>query len=255
MTTNHGNYGMPFPNVRTHQEMWRTAIHVVALACRGRFRRNPTRCFSVWLLTALSGATLAQSPGRYEIDPQESEIHWRIYKAGAFSRFGHNHVIAVAAPSGAIEVAERMSESSISIEFAVDELIIDEPELRAKYGEDFASEPTDEDIAGTRSNMLTEQVLNGDVFPTISVTGTGLSDIGENQMIELTMSLLGRGVELTVPVDVSFDGNHLRAQSEFRLLHSELGMEPFSVMMGALQVAPEIDFTVDIRAKARDVLK
>ncbi|MGD2168288.1 MAG: YceI family protein [Gammaproteobacteria bacterium] len=191
---------------------------------------------------------MAQSPGVYVIDTEASEIHWRIYKAGAFARFGHNHVIAIAQPSGTVEVADDIADSSVDIHFDVGELSIDDPALRSRYGEDFESEPTDEDIAGTRTNMLTEQVLNGAAFPTISLTGTRLSGVGENQTIVLTISLLGRSVSLTVPVNVSFDASRLRAQADFRLMHEDLGMQPFSVMMGALQVAPEIDFTVDIHA-------
>jgi polyisoprenoid-binding protein YceI len=206
---------------------------------------------SMFFLLVAAGAAMAQSPGVYEIDSQSSEIHWRIYKAGAFARFGHNHVIAIAQPSGTVELEENIADSGVTLQFAVGELIIDDPALRSRYGEDFASEPSEEDVAGTRTNMLTEQVLNGDVFPVISLTGSQLSGLGDDQTIELTIALLGRTVVLTVPVSVNFDNGNLHAQAEFRLQHEDLGMEPFSVMMGALQVAPEIDFTVDIRATPR----
>jgi polyisoprenoid-binding protein YceI len=206
--------------------------------------------FTAFLSTA-AGSAIAQSPGVYEIDSQSSEIHWRIYKAGAFARFGHNHVIAIAQPSGTVELEEDIGASGVTLQFAVGELVIDDPELRSRYGEDFASEPSAEDVAGTRTNMLTEQVLNGDVFPTISLTGSQLSGLGEDQTIELTIAMLGRTVSVTVPVSVTFEDGALRAQAEFRLQHEDLEMEPFSVMMGALQVAPEIDFTVDIRAVPR----
>lgn len=194
-------------------------------------------------------AASAQTPGTYAIDPVASEIHWRIYKAGAFARFGHNHVIAIAEPTGTVTVASALADSRVELEFAVAELSIDDADLRARYGEDFESVPSEEDIAGTHTNMLTEQVLNGEVFPSISLVGTGLSGVGPGQTIDLTVSLLGRSVNLTVPLDVAFDAAGVHATAQFRLQHEDLGMEPFSVMMGALQVAPEIDFTVDIRAR------
>ena len=199
-------------------------------------------------LLGASAQALAQTPGTWVIDSGASEVSWRIYKAGAFARFGHNHVIAIAAPSGTIEVAGDPSRSVFEMAFDVAELSIDDPQLRTRYGADFESVPTPEDIAGTRTNMLTEQVLNGAMYSSISVSGTQLSGVGENQTIVLTIGLLGRSVELTVPVSVTFDATGLHARSEFRLMHEDLGMQPFSVMMGALQVAPEIDFTVDILA-------
>lgn len=194
------------------------------------------------------GPATAQVPGTYTIDPAASEIHWRIYKAGAFARFGHNHVIAIAEPTGTVEVAANLAESTFTLQFQVAELSVDDAQLRQRYGEDFASVPSADDIAGTATNMLTEQVLNGAMFPSISVVGTQLSGLGPDQTIELSIAMLGRTVALSVPVDVSFDGATVRARAAFRLQHEDLGMEPFSVMMGALQVAPEIDFTIDVRA-------
>ena len=138
--------------------------------------------------------------------------------------------------------------SSFSLAFDVADLVIDKPELRARYGEDFSSEPTAEDIAGTRRNMLTEPVLNGEVFPMITVTGSGLSGFGMNQQIDLAIELLGRVVNVTVPVDVSATDAALDVKGEFRLTHEDLGMTPFSVMMGALQVGSDIDFTIAIHA-------
>lgn len=213
-------------------------------------RRSAVRFIAAPLLAFFLGlgAASAQTPGAYVIDPSASEIHWRIYKAGAFARFGHNHVIAIGEPTGTVNVAENVANSRLELTFEVAELSIDDATLRGRYGEDFESEPTEEDIAGTQTNMLTEQVLNGELYPAISVAGSQLSGVGPDQTIELTIGLLGRTVTLTVPVDVSFDGSGIHAASQFRLLHEDLGMEPFSVMMGALQVAPEIDFTVDIRA-------
>ena len=184
----------------------------------------------------------------YVIDGAASEIHWRVYKAGAFARFGHNHVVAIADPTGRIELADTPSASRVQIEFSVADLVIDDPQLRGRYGEDFASVPTADDIAGTKRNMLTEPVLNGEVFPTIEVIGSGLSGYGANQSIDLAIEMLGRVVNLTVPVAVSVTDDAIDVTGEFRLTHEDLGMTPFSVMMGALQVGNDIDFTIAIHA-------
>ena len=207
---------------------------------------------SVAMLNAAAAQSLA--PGRYAIDSEASKIHWRVYKAGAFARFGHNHVIAIPAPSGQINVAAVLADSQVELAFSVADLVIDDPALRSLYGEDFASEPSESDIAGTKTNMLTEQVLNGELFPSITVVGSGLTGIGPGQSINLAVSMLGRVVELTVPVSVELNDGSLRVRGDFRLTHEDLGMVPFSVMMGALQVGNEIDFTLDIVANAQTAL-
>jgi len=188
----------------------------------------------------------------YMIDSAASRIHWRAYKAGAFARFGHNHVISVADPSGIITFRPSLTDSTVEISFAVDELVIDNPDLRALYGEDFASVPSPEDIEGTQGNMLSDVVLDGANFPSVQLTGSGLSGLGADQRIELSIALLGREVSLSVPIDIEVGESVMTASGEFRLTHEDLGMVPFSVMMGALQVAPDLDFTYEIRAVKRD---
>jgi hypothetical protein len=53
-----------------------------------------------------------------------------------------------------------------------------------------------------------------------------------------------------VPTHVTVEGDVLTATGEFSLQHEDLGMKPFSVMMGALQVGPQIDFIYHVHAVA-----
>jgi hypothetical protein len=61
--------------------------------------------------------------------------------------------------------------------------------------------------------------------------------------------MLGRTVDLTVPTEVTVDGDRLRATGAFELNHADLGMEPFSVMMGALQVGEKLSFSYVVEAR------
>jgi hypothetical protein len=57
-------------------------------------------------------------------------------------------------------------------------------------------------------------------------------------------------VDLVVPTKVTIDGNSLSASGEFDLTHAALGMMPFSVMLGALQVADGMKFVYNVHADA-----
>ncbi len=46
----------------------------------------------------------------------------------------------------------------------------------------------------------------------------------------------------TVPTKVEVHGDDLTASGEFELTHTTLGMMPFTVMLGALQVADNMKF-------------
>ncbi len=205
-----------------------------------------------WMLAAGTAGAQEGGSGVFEIDAGRTDIHWRIYRAGPMARFGHSHVISVGLLDGTVNLAADPSESSFELEFPVAGLIIDDPELRSLYGEEFSSAPSAEDIEGTRENMLTEAVLDGAQFPSIRVSGTSWTGPGDDQSIDLAIGILGRTIEVTLPTQVVVDGDSLVASGSFTLGHEALGMTPFSVMMGAVQVGEDMDFTYEIHAERID---
>jgi hypothetical protein len=185
----------------------------------------------------------------YEIDAGASDVHWLVYRAGAFSRFGHNHVISVGEMTGRVLVHPELHQSTFEIEIPVAALVVDDPALRAELGEEFDSVPTAEDVAGTRTNMLSPSVLDGSDHPVLRITGTGPSGERGSETLDVTIEILGRLIPAVLPTTVSLDGDTLEAAGEFRLTHEQLGMKPFSVMMGALQVGEPLDFTYRLSAR------
>ena len=69
------------------------------------------------------------------------------------------------------------------------------------------------------------------------------------QTLKVRVELLGRSVELTVPTEVSVEPERVEARGEFELTHADLGMQPFTVMMGALQVGEKLSFSYRIVAR------
>jgi polyisoprenoid-binding protein YceI len=197
----------------------------------------------------LAGSALAQERV-YTIDPAASDLHWLTYKAGSLQRLGHNHVISVGRPDGTVTVnTADISKSRFDITIPVEGLVVDNPELRKGLGPDFTSEPTADDIAGTRKNMLSDKLLHADKFPSIHVRGTGPFGAAGSQTFKLTVDLVGKSIDLTVPAEVKVDDSVVSAHGTFEVTHSELGLQPFSVMLGAIQVADKMSFSYDIKAK------
>ena len=207
---------------------------------------------TLWLVGLLlcSVGFAQDTERRYSVDPAESDLHWLVYKAGALARLGHNHTIAVGDLRGTVWTnTADVAASRFELEFAVASLILDDSALRGTLGADFASVPTAEDIAGTRGNMLSERVLNGETFPNIRIVGTGPVARDGAQALVVKVELLGRTVDLTVPARVTIDDTEVRATGEFELNHADLGMQPFSVMMGALQVGEKLSFSFSVTAR------
>lgn len=210
------------------------------------------RFMSALALTALVAAPVLAQPGpagEYAVDADASEVHWLIYRSGALARLGHNHVISVGPMQGTVSVARDWAESSFELEIPVDGLVVDDSELRAAAGEGFESEPSAEDVAGTRRNMLSEGVLDGEAHPALRIAGSSPTGTPADGEVTLTLDVAGREAVVTAPVSIEFDGDMLTATGQFQLTHEQLGLEPFSVMMGAIKVGEELDFSYRIVAR------
>lgn len=202
-----------------------------------------------WL--AFGGIAVAQvAAERFVVDAAQSDLHWLVYKAGALARLGHNHTIAVGDLSGTVSVNRGdLPKSEFELEFAVANLVVDDPVLRATLGEEFASVPTAEDIAGTRGNMLGERVLDGEKHPRIRIVGSGPAALAGVQPLAVKVEMLGRVIDLTVPTEVTIEGDELRAKGEFELEHADIGMQPFTALAGALRVGETLSFRYDVTAR------
>jgi hypothetical protein len=164
------------------------------------------------------------------------------------ARLGHNHVISVGELEGSVALGDDPSQAEWSLRIPVQSLVVDDPGIRARYGEDFSSEPSENDIAGTKGNMLSEGVLNGDVHPAIRISGTGFEGSPGAAMLPVEIELLGRTIAMSLPGAIETDGDSVTVSGEFKLTHEALGLEPFRALGGAMSVGEEIDFTYRIHA-------
>jgi len=185
----------------------------------------------------------------YRIDPQTSDVRLLVYRDGVLSTFGHNHVVSLKEFTGTIHLQPRLAQSRVELEIPVDRLIVDDAAARRQEGEDFASEPSKEDGAATRTNMLSHALLNARQFPTIKVTGTsGPVDAKNSAVLDLSVQLVGREIKLVVPTTLKLEGDQLEASGAVELSHKQLGLKPFSALLGSLRVAEQMKFKYRIRA-------
>jgi polyisoprenoid-binding protein YceI len=185
----------------------------------------------------------------YRIDPRTSEVRLLVYRDGALSTFGHNHVVSLNDFKGTIQLQPKLEQSRVELEIAVDRLVVDDAAVRRQEGKDFASEPSKDDAAATRTNMLSNALLNAKQFPTIKVTGTsGPVDAKNSATLALSVQLAGQEIKLTIPATLKLAGDQLEASGAVELSHKQLGLKPFSALLGSLRVAEQMQFKYRIRA-------
>ena len=118
----------------------------------------------------------AETSGKeMKISSEDSWIRILAYPDGPLSHLGHHHVISHHNIIGIVDVASDLFKSNILLELAVADFKVDDPVLRKLEGGDFDGEVPQKDIDGTRVNMLGEDLLNVNQFPTIKVYSVSMS--------------------------------------------------------------------------------
>ncbi len=176
----------------------------------------------------------------YQIVPEESLVRILAFRGGKLASAGHNHVIASHDLSGKVWLHEEPGRSGFQIAMPVAQLAIDEQEIRNEEGPEFAREVPQSAREGTRKNMLGAGLLQADQYPFITLTSVEVTGTFEQLQARTRVDIRGQAHEITVPLSVQRTGNRLTATGQFAVKQSELGMEPFTVMMGALQVQDEL---------------
>jgi polyisoprenoid-binding protein YceI len=186
----------------------------------------------------VAGAGGPPVPGvrRYHVDAARSWLTIRVFRGGALAAAGHNHVIAAHDLQGEVDRAPRLEASRVSLRIPVAQLTVDEPALRAQAGAEFAAEVPDPAREGTKRNLLGAALLDAGRFPLLRLDSTQVAAAPGGVRLTLRAQVRNATSTFDVPVTLEVQGTELVASGAVELRQSQLGLTPFSVMMGALQV-------------------
>lgn len=176
----------------------------------------------------------------YSIDPELSEIRVLVYRAGPLARLGHNHVIAWRPDGGWVDAAATAAGSSLQLRVPLERAVVDDAHKRSEEGADFPGDIPEDARHGTARNMLGEALLDAAHHPLMIIRSSDIQAQGQSFRANLLVSIGGRAVPLRADFHLQRSGSALVADGEFKLLQSQLGLKPFSVMLGALQVQDQI---------------
>jgi polyisoprenoid-binding protein YceI len=185
----------------------------------------------------------------WAIDPAASHIWLQLRADGPLSRLGHPHVIVAQQLQGFVWLHPQLERSVVEVNIPVAGLLVDDAAERARAGGEFA-EPLDEAArAGTREHMLGERQLDAAHYPLISLRSRQVRQSGATTMVEFQVRLRDRQTLLAVPLQWQQHAGELRATGELQFNQTDLGLEPYSVGLGALRVADRIAARFEIVAR------
>ena len=192
--------------------------------------------------------TSLPAPGEYKIDSGNSELRLLVYRAGPLSNLGHNHVMVNRELTGIVQIGDDISASSFSLRVPVDAFVVDDAQARQDEGGDFPGDIPQEAKAGTRHNMLGAAVLNGAQFPDITVKSVALTGSLDAVSAEVEISAAGHSSKISAPLRLQGDAQRVTAVGTMELRQTALGLTPYSLMGGALQVqdAMQLKFKITL---------
>jgi hypothetical protein len=195
----------------------------------------------------------------YDIVADESLLTIRVYRGGTLGSAGHNHLIAAHALSGTIYVPAEVMRTSFEAHVPVAAFTVDEPALREEeHSPDFPPDVPDGAREGTRRNMLGEALLDSGRNPQIVLRAVRLESGGEAGgetravLARVQTTVRGELRTISVPVRYQLTAGTVIASGEAPLRQTDIGLTPFSALLGALQVQDEMRVRFRIVARAAD---
>jgi len=169
-----------------------------------------------------------------------------VYRAGPLANLGHNHVMVNRGVTGLVQVGSSISSSSFSLKVPVESFVVDDAEARREEGSDFPGDIPPDAKSGTRRNLLSAAVLNAAEFPLITVSSVALSGTPDALSAELTVSVAGHETTISAPCTLQGDEHRLTAAGSMELRQTAIGLAPYSLLHGALQVedAMQLKFSI-----------
>lgn len=177
----------------------------------------------------------------FDVASRESLLTILAFRGGTLAKFGHDHVIASHDVGGTFYVPDDVSHSTFELHIPVAQLAIDEPDLRAQEGPDFPKDVPDSAKEGTRRNMLSEALLDGEQYADIALVSQHVEITSGSQVrADVQITVRGQTHTVSVPVTYSLANGELTASGELPLKQTDLGLTPFTAMLGALAVQDEM---------------
>jgi hypothetical protein len=184
----------------------------------------------------------AQGQRILRVDPAESLVVIEVRRGGSLARLGHDHVVASHDVRGFVAPGLGRADLYIRLEG----LIVDEPALRADAK--FDTQPSDEDIAGTRRNML--KSLDAAQYPFALIHVDGGDGGAGDKALRVAVTVHGITHEMSEPVHIDAAAEAVTVTGSLQMKQTDFGIAPLSVLGGAIQVQDEVGLRFRIRADA-----
>lgn len=222
-----------------------------------RFHPSSVPLLAACALSLVPNLPASASAAEVEIDSEASILAAVTRKEGIAARLAHHHFIVAPASEARLTFdPENPLASTFELRFESDSLEVDPPELQARWypileGLGLLESPfadlSEKDRGKIRQAMLGKKQLAAADHPHLGVRLEDLvaeaSTVGGEQLTHrgtLALEVRGRTVRRPVSARYSLEDGRLQIDAVATFSFTELGIEPYSALLGAIKVADEL---------------
>jgi len=202
----------------------------------------PTEC------TAAAGNASAL----HEVDAQRSQIRISVFRDGRLSHLGHNHIVTSGDLYGFVLAGSAFDDTRFALCIPVNALVVDDLSARTEAGSAFSTSLDESQVAATRRNMLSEDQLAGEHYPYVVITGRVGREHPQGHRIAMQLKVRNHHHATDTYADIRSTEGGVVAEGMFQIKLSDLGIQPYSALFGALRVRDELELAYRLSATRRD---
>jgi hypothetical protein len=189
----------------------------------------------------------------YRIDAAASEVRIFVFRGGKAPTRGKNHVLTTPELQGFVALrSELPTDASFMLGFSAEAMALDDPALRAAIGGSFAKPLSEEQIEGTRDNMLGDSVLDAEPHPEIVLRSVEIGGDWPMLVARVEVALHGSTQVYDSLLEVRRDDERLSAEGSLVIRQTDFGITPMSVLGGLLGLQDPIGIRYRIVARASE---
>ena len=239
-----------------------TSVCAALLALFGGF--GPLLAWQAPPPDTMGGLENVAEGASWTIDQAASVFAVVTQKAGFAARLAHNHLVVAGPSTIHLELdADRLERTAFGMVTSAHDLVVDDPEQRARWQDrirdldlvDELGAPGDSDREKIRDTMLSDEQLDAESDPEISVTLLGIAP-GETQsgsvtfpyFADIAVRVRGQTVEREVAADFRIEGDRLFVEAVGLFTFTEFGIKPYSAFMGSVKNKDEFTFYLNLQA-------
>lgn len=202
----------------------------------------------IWLSLAAALAAPAPTGGTYHLVQADSVLLAVSHTRGVVEALSARHVIRATTLEGALTWSPGATPPcALTVTVPAEGLRVDHPDDRRLAGLDGALE--EDDRAEVRAVVLGEGLLAAGAHPFLSFRSTGCAVRGDIATLQGELSFSGATDEVLVPLLIDAQGDRLRASGALPILQSRFGIEPFSALLGAIEVDDAVRLRFDLQGE------